>query len=104
MFSEMFRAIFLVVCLLLTVFEECSASKKYQECYLRCKAEADLPDCEDSSGKRAVLCGNPITQCTEKCKNLVETVAEKNVEEDEQDEYIRKRELSELKKLIGIAF
>ena len=101
----MFQAIFLVVCLLLTVFEECSASKKYQECYLRCKAKADLPECVDSSGRTAVLCGNAITRCPEDCKDF-ETVnlSEKNVEEDEQDEYIRKRELSELKKLIGIAF
>ena len=105
-FSDMFRAVFFFVCLLLAVFGESLASskdpitpdKRYRKCFVLCE------DCKITSAKRA--CMNIIidTPCEQQCMKHLPKVEEENIEEDEQNYFLRKRELSELKELIGVGF
>lgn len=107
----MLRAMLFIMCLLLTVLggslasseqkaAKTSNNKLYNSCFSKCRI-----DCENPSGKENVLCADIISKCKKECdKYKIEKVPEKTVEEDEQDDYLRKRELNELKKLIGVGF
>jgi hypothetical protein len=107
-FSEMVRAVFLITCLLLTILGECLArkapsTKNYNECFLTCKTDF-AKDCKSGNVNKAVYCGGDSDLwCQESCDYLQITLPDDKVEEDEQeDDDLKKRELDELKLLIGV--
>ena len=108
-FSEMIRAGLLITCLLLTIVGESLASSKrsstnqYIQCFQQC-----LNDCEGPYVNQAVLnCGPDAKEsyCQSVCDDYAITVPDEIIEDDER-EYLspelKKRELDELKKLIGV--
>ena len=117
-FSEMVRAAVLITCLLLTILVQSfgesianrSSTKKYAECYQKCvnKRDESCNGSNESVNKaRRVYCApdGQVRYCQNECDHLAEQ-GNKDPVESGDEEYLsadlKKRELDELRKLIGI--
>lgn len=104
----MVRVLLLTTCLLLAIRGlSGSPTTLHRRCYMNCKREF-WTDCHPSVSRRSpVNCASEQSWCQNACGHLLEKSTEEQAVDNEQEylsDDLKKRELDELKKLIGIEY